>query len=57
MNLCINQEQDFEFTCELKPSMVIMIKNKIAQSGGSGMVAIASGYTTNARPGPEKIKE
>jgi hypothetical protein len=35
------------------PSKYSMKKKRIAQSCGSGNIDIASGYVTNARPGPE----
>jgi len=39
-------------TSELRPRVIIMMKNKIAQSGAIGIVLRASGKTTNTRPGP-----
>ena len=42
------------FTWELKPSVVIMKKNRVAQSGATGRLASPSGYTTNIKPGPVK---
>lgn len=39
-------------TKELKPSVIIIMKKRTAHSGDIGICARASGYTTNAKPGP-----
>jgi len=35
------------------PKVMSMMKNMMAQPVDPGRVAMASGYTTNTRPGPE----
>lgn len=47
----------FLLTSELNPSIIIIRKNSIAQSGDTGIWAIASGYAINARPGPKMWKQ
>ena len=37
------------------PSIINIRKKRIAQPTDPGNVAMASGYTTNTRPGPEAI--
>ena len=39
-------------TSESMPRSMIMKKNRTAHRGATGICATASGYTTNARPGP-----
>jgi len=41
-------------TSELRPRVIIIMKNNIAQSGATGIVLRPSGKTTNTRPGPGK---
>ena len=43
-------------TWELKPSVVIIKKKRVAHSGATGIVASPSGYTTNTSPGPIKYE-
>lgn len=40
-------------TIVLKPNVSIIRKNKADQTGGKGIRDMPSGYTMNARPGPE----
>ena len=41
-------------TIVLNPKVSIIRKNKADQTGGRGIFDMPSGYTINARPGPEK---
>lgn len=48
------KQKKVNLTCVSRPKRMIMIKKQTAHSWGSGIMAIAWGYVTNARPGPEE---
>lgn len=44
-----------KITCVSKPTVNSMMKNRNAHNGDTGSLATASGYTTKANPGPERL--